>query len=326
MRRVRSRREFLVTAGIGAAALAAGCGLDAERDPATPGDEARPDTTGSREPAARVAPSAAPPPAPTPPPTPTPTPTPRPAGHEVRGLLPDTPWEAVASIRSTGLPGPTLVVLGGVHGNEPGGWLASDEVAAWEPAAGVLAVVPRANVLAIARFVRLIEGEGDLNRQYPGDRESDNPMSRLAAEITGIARELRAEMLLDLHESWAFYADREAAGFVNRAQAGTAFLGQTITTGVGPRAQVATELASMVNESIALEREHFIPRVGWSLDGSGSGGPVAASRGTSSLALGAHVGGLTPVLVEAGQQGQHLGRRTELHLMVVRATMDLLAM
>jgi len=28
------------------------------------------------------------------------------------------------------------MVLGGVHGNEPGGWLAADEVATWQPAAG----------------------------------------------------------------------------------------------------------------------------------------------------------------------------------------------
>jgi hypothetical protein len=236
-----------------------------------------------------------------------------------------TQWETPVSIRSSGLPGPALVVLGGTHGNEPGGWLAAEQVASWEPATGVLAVVPRANILAVAQFARLIEGEGDLNRQYPGDPESELPTSRLAAAITSLARELEAEVLLDLHESWMFYISREAAGFVNRQQAGTAYLGQTITGGQGPRREIATQLAAAVNASITVERDRMIPRDGWDFRRNDSA-PSTSNRGRSSLSLGGHVPGLTPVLVEMGQVDQPLERRTELHVTVVRATMDLLAM
>ncbi len=258
--------------------------------------------------------------------TPVPTPTPRPEGHEASSLLAGTPWETQVSIRSSGLDGPRVVVLGGVHGNEPGGWFAADQIATWIPAAGALAVVPRANVLAIARFQRLIDGEGDLNRQYPGDPDSELPTSRLAAGITELCRDMRAEVVLDLHESWAFYVDREAAGFQNRQQAGTAFLGQTITAGPGPRAgQIASQLAGMVNESIPSVREHMIPRDGAAF-GRNDGAPAGMSRGSSSLSLGGHVPGLTPVLVETAQQGQEVSRRTELHLRVVRATLDILGM
>jgi predicted deacylase len=41
------------------------------------------------------------------------------------------------------------MVLGGVHGNEPGGWFAAETVADWVPASGELLVLPRANITAI---------------------------------------------------------------------------------------------------------------------------------------------------------------------------------
>jgi hypothetical protein len=217
------------------------------------------------------------------------------------------------------------MILGGVHGNEPGGYFAADDIATWEPAVGVLAVLPRANQLAVNQFLRLIDGEGDLNRMYPGDPGSETPMSRLAAEITALAAELEADVLLDLHESWSFYVDREAAGFVNRQVNGTAFLGQTITGGVGPMHAIATQLGDAVNPLLATEREHFIIREGSPFARNDTIGPNN-TRGRSSLALGGHVPGLTPVLVETGQEGQSVDRRIEMQRMVVRATMDLLQM
>lgn len=238
-----------------------------------------------------------------------------------------TQWETPAFIHSTGLDGPTLMVLGGVHGNEPGGWFAATEAARWMPSRGVLAVVPRANELAIARFLREREGEGDLNRQYPGDPNSEIPMSKLAAEITAMAKELRAELLLDLHESWAFYIDREAAGFQNRQQAGTAFLGQTITAGPGPRAAtIASQMGDIVNASITRERELMVIRDGSPFGRNDSPVDPNSNRGRSSLSLGGHVPGLTPVLVEMGQEGQDMDRRTELHIRAVQAAMQVLEM
>ena len=321
MRRRKSRRAFLGLLGLGAAGLAGAC---------------REGTAGPREAGlapglANPTPTVPPPtststPTPTPTPLPTATPTPRAAGLEVRALLPGTEWETSAYIQSSGGSGPVLMVLGGVHGNEPAGWYAADQIAGWTPEAGVLIVIPRANVKAIDGFERLVENEGDLNRQYPGDPDSDTAMSRMAAEITGLARELHVEVLLDLHESWAFYIDREAHGFESRSQAGTAYLGQTITSGHGPLANgLATDIAGIVNESIPTEREQFIPRDRWSF-GGGAATMSGRPRGRSSLSLGGHVPGLTPVLVETGQQGQALERRTELQFAVVRATIDILGM
>ena len=320
MGRTRSRREFLAAFGIGAAAFATGCGTGSRpRESASLAEELETEAN-AIEPSPTATATA------TETPTPIPTPTPRPAGDETVLLMHGTDWETPALIRSTGVPGPALVVLGGVHGNEPAGWLAAEAITKWEPRAGALAVLPHANTRAIAGFARLVDGEGDLNRQYPGDSESSIATSRLAAEITALCATLDAEVVLDLHESWAFFVDRETDGFVNRAQTGTAYLGQTLTGGAGPRGhQIAGQIAAIVNEDIANERELFIPRDGWAYRRNDAGGQVQP-RGRSSLALGGYVPGLTPVLVETGQRNQPLERRVVHQQAVVRATMDILGM
>jgi hypothetical protein len=317
-----SRRKFLATFGLGGAAFAAGCSGGSSNPPA-----AFEDALGilTEEPALTPTPAATATSTPTP--APTPTPTARPQGTEERLLMAGTQWETPFFINSSGLDGPALVVLGGVHGNEPGGWMAAVQTARWKPSRGVLAVLPRANELAILRFQRERDGEGDLNRMYPGDPDSELPMSRLAAEVTALAAELRTELLLDLHESWAFFVDRQAAGFQNRQQAGTAYLGQTITAGPGPRAAtIASQMGEILNGSITRERELMVIRDGTPFGRNDSPTGQQSGRGRSSLSLGGHIPGLTPVLVEMGQQGQDIDRRTELHIRAVQAAMQVLEM
>lgn len=247
-----------------------------------------------------------------------------------------TEWETPLVITHSGIKGPTLFVLGGVHGNEPGGWLAADEVAAWEPARGSLLVAPRANVLAIALHQRTTEELGDLNRLYPGAPDADLPMARMAAEIVDATRRYKADVVLDLHESWGFYGERGA-------NQGTAFLGQTLTSGpASDTSPLARRIASRVNAQIDVERDLLYARdwMQWPAlptDGELASGmpesamPAAVARGRwrpgrvgSSLILGRVVPGVIPVLVEMGQREQPVERRIELHQLVVRSAMELL--
>lgn len=244
-----------------------------------------------------------------------PSPTPRPAGSAMRELLAGTDATTQASIRHSGRPGPTAIVLGGVHGNEPGGWLAADVVATWEPARGSLIVVPRANVIAIDGFVRTTDAIGDLNRLYPGDPASGLLMERMAAAILDLAREFEAALLLDMHESWGFHAEYPAGS-------GTAALGQTLTAGVGPlQSTLAAAIANELNQTLPA-RDQLILR-----DGTQFSRPAPTitagqpARGRSSLSAGGHVPGLTPLLVEMGQEGQSIDRRVELHLAVGRSAL-----
>ena len=324
----RSRRDVLrLAAGGGAAVLLAACGLDGGDAPAAePGDEAAaipagPTPVTPEGGAAAAAPAAEAVAAPRPVPE---------AGREQVALMAGSEWETPFLAAHSGVAGPTLLVLGGVHGNEPGGWLAADGVAEWTPQRGSLLVVPRANVVAIGLLERTTEELGDLNRLYPGSFTADSPMERMAAHIVDIARRYHVNFVLDLHESWGFYVERGE-------NAGTAFIGQTITSGPGPeRVPLARSIAGRVNAQIEVERDRLLARdrTRWPdpieesepLAGSVQPFRWGAGRGRSSLSLGSFVPGVAPVLVEMGQQQQPVERRVELHQLVVRSTLELLRM
>lgn len=252
--------------------------------------------------------------------TPSPTPTPQPpfavaAGEEQQHLMAGTAQETPLLIFGSGEPGPVLMVLGGVHGDEPGGWLAAERLLErLRPARGALLIVPRANRLATLGGVRTTAALGDLNRQYPGNPDG-LPMARMAAEITETARQFHVSHLIDMHESWAFYN--------NRPQNGTAFLGQTIGTDAAESsAALAEAVVEAVNSRILAPWERFFYR---NRANNGAGGPPPGTpsqtpvspggSGSSSLNLPRHMPGLSVLLVEMGQQ-QSLERRIALHVEV----------
>src|SRR5688572_14250874 len=112
-----------------------------------------------------------------------------PLGEERRLLMPGTRYETPLYIFGTGRPGRIGLVLGGVHGNEPGGWLAAERaIQRRRPANGALLVIPRANVVAINLLERTTDALGDLNRSYPGF-EDGRPMELMAGEVVKAIRD-----------------------------------------------------------------------------------------------------------------------------------------
>ena len=258
---------------------------------------------------------------------PSPPPAVRPRGREDVLLMAGTEWEAQGTIHHSGVLGPRVMVLGGVHGNEPGGWMGAEAVANWEVRRGSLIVLPRLNWRAAAAFERTLDGFGDLNRLYPGHPEG-LPMARMAAEVTAIAQFWRPLFLWDMHESWGFFNERGENG-------GTAFIGQTVTTADTPGGAVVEDVVRRVNGAVA-EREAFSmrSRPGGVFGSGGSNDPVPnrtptpeelamrtlpdGTRGSSSLSMGRFVSGVSPVLVEMGQMNQPEERRSELHQLLMR--------
>ncbi len=232
-----------------------------------------------------------------------------------------TPSETPLHLFGSGLAGPVLMVLGGVHGNEPGGWMAADEVvASVRPVAGALIVVPHANTVAISQFVRTTDELGDLNRLYPGD-PNGLPMAQMAAHLVDAMREFHVGLVLDLHESWAFYRDRTAT------QGGTAYLGQTVASyPAEPGITLARDIVDAVNQEIEAPQEELTFRLrgpaGGATDGTFTGAPGTGGIGNSSLGLPRYVTGLSAILAEMGQQ-QALERRVALHVDVVKEAMRL---
>lgn len=116
--------------------------------------------------------------------------------------------EPAAIVKEAALPGPTVVVVAGIHGNEPAGVVAAERIAQWEIRRGRLAIIPRANPQAIdARRrgdPRLPSEERDLNRNFLTEDKRCTPRGGHAQKLWAILEPLRPDWLVDLHESADF--------------------------------------------------------------------------------------------------------------------------
>src|SRR5690606_6530295 len=112
-----------------------------------------------------------------------------------RGTSQATP----AYIIRSGNPGPTVVIVGGVHGSETAGWRAAEEIKDWTIDRGTLVVIPRATRPAVRRPRRTGPAGIDLNRRFPVNRP---PRTARAREIWNLGGEFRPVALMDLHGGW----------------------------------------------------------------------------------------------------------------------------
>ncbi len=113
-------------------------------------------------------------------------------------------------------PGPRVVVLGGVHGDETEGVLAAGGLTRELDAlaCGSLDVVPVCHEVAFAADSRTSPRDGvNLARVFPGD-EGGSPTQRLAHTLTHHVL-LGADLLIDLHTSGQSYDMPFLAGFTS---------------------------------------------------------------------------------------------------------------
>lgn len=99
-------------------------------------------------------------------------------------------------------PGKTLLIIGGIQGDEPGGFLAADFYADYLLETGNLVVVPRANFPSIMRNERQINQ--DMNRKF-----LDDHISNYEAEVVNVLKKLicESDCFLNLHEGSGIYSD-----------------------------------------------------------------------------------------------------------------------
>ena len=133
--------------------------------------------------------------------------------------FPNTPYELNIYKICGKRPGKTLMLIGGIQGNEPGGFLSADLYADMSLSKGNLIVVPRANFYSILLNHR--GPHGDMNRKFANRPEK---MS-MDDKIVSILKKLIAETdyLLNLHDGSGYYYPK----YLNRWRNPKAF-GQSI--------------------------------------------------------------------------------------------------
>jgi glutamine amidotransferase-like uncharacterized protein len=119
-----------------------------------------------------------------------------------------TEWETEYHVIDSGVDGPTVLIVGGMHGNEPAGWRAAEQIRHWPIVKGKLVVVPRANVKGLAANTRFVpdqpKGAGDLNRNFPKVEEDVQPRGELAMALWKFAGRVEPDWVIDLHEGFEF--------------------------------------------------------------------------------------------------------------------------
>jgi len=136
---------------------------------------------------------------------------------ETPGLLAEgTKWQTPFYVIDSNKAGPTVMIVGGVHGNEVAGAKAAEIIRHWPIIRGKLLVVPRANAPALLDDKRCDANEPsetrDLNRNFPFKGGLDKPRGAPAEGIWQLAVQTKPDWLVDLHEGIGFRKTSTSTG------------------------------------------------------------------------------------------------------------------
>jgi len=110
-------------------------------------------------------------------------------------------------------PGATLLVIGGIHGNEPGGYFAPMLfIKHYAIQKGTVLVVPNLNFDSIVRDSRGVYG--DMNRKFDHINQDDKDYE-IVKDIKSLILTPEVDMVLNLHDGHGFYREKEIDGLFN---------------------------------------------------------------------------------------------------------------
>ncbi len=171
-----------------------------------------------------------------------------------------TPWETNYYVAKSDRPGPLVIISGGVHGDEPAGAAAAEQICGWPILCGSLAVLPRANPPALTAHTRNIptvdKALGNLNRDFPKAGQSGDAAGEQAKAIWRWVQSLQPTWLVDLHEGTGIRG------------AGSTSVGSSVIVCPSADADEAAGLMlSAVNATIDNAQKRFV-RLGPPVNGS----------------------------------------------------------
>lgn len=228
-------------------------------------------------------------------------------GQQLQGTLGqgeiwETPWYVVEGAE----PGPTVLVTGGVHGNEPAGAAAAEQIRHWPVQRGKLIVVPRVNRLGLEADTRWFPPDRnkktrrDLNRNFP-TRSTSEPGGRLAQQVWQFVNQHQPEVVIDLHEGFDFHQS-------NPKSVGSSIIFSKSES----RTRLGRRMLDSVNETVRKGTPPFEL-----LSGSGAAQGSLVRACTEQL-------GADAFILETTTKGQPVSLRTRQHrVMVSRLLLDL---
>ena len=168
----------------------------------------------------------------------------------------DSPsWQTEVVVIDSEIDGPTVMLVAGMHGNEPAPPLAAKQITGWEITQGKLVIIPRANVLALDANKRHTpdtdKSHSDLNRQFPAD---DIPQTELANAIWSIVEKYQPSLLIDMHEGYDFHKinkDSVGSSVIPDKTEYTRTLGKSILSTINKTIKAESKEFSLLSYPIA---------------------------------------------------------------------------
>ena len=220
-------------------------------------------------------------------------------------LAKGTKWETPFYQRASNRTGPTVVITGGIHGNEPAGARAAEQIRHWPITRGRLIIIPRANVPGLSDGTRFLPGEPpqrrDLNRQFPMTKAPAEAKGVLGQALWKFISAQKPDWVIDLHEGYDFH------------QINSKSVGSSIIDAKGAAANAAVpKMLAAVNATIADPKKKLV-RLRYPVDGS--------------LARAAHERlGAAAMILETTTKSQPLSLRARQHRLMVHALLTHLKM
>ena len=155
-------------------------------------------------------------------------------------------------------PGPTVLIIGGIQGDEPGGYLSADSYADIALVKGSLILVPRANLPSIIMNRREINA--DMNRKFKTHAQ------RIYEEkVVNILKHLirQSDLLLNLHDGSGFYRPTWVSTWKNPMRFGQSIIADAETyysekyQRTLPLGEIARKIAARVNRKIKNKEYYF---------------------------------------------------------------------
>jgi len=116
-------------------------------------------------------------------------------------IMPPKPFEYY--IKEGKKKGGKILIIGGIHGNEPGGYKASDILVDTEIKKGTIAILPRSNPESIFTFKRGYNG--DMNRKFANLSKKDEDFYKINS-IKNFITDFKPDVILSLHDGYGYYA------------------------------------------------------------------------------------------------------------------------
>lgn len=155
-------------------------------------------------------------------------------------------------------PGKTMMIIGGIQGDEPGGYLAADSYVDISLEKGNFIIVPRANLLSIIKNKRIIFK--DMNRRFNVNEEAIYE-DKVVAVLKKLISE--SDVLLNLHDGGGFYREVYIDETHNPMKYGQCIIADIDTfydedSGITYQlGEIAREVCKKVNLMIKEEEYHF---------------------------------------------------------------------